>query len=211
MYLFIWRRSVNDTQTSIVPSQLLTEFSKIESKLLDLYKGIKKFSLEILKVKDKDSQTIDKIDKYLSLLTKKTSEKDEEIKRLKEGYDAKIFKDFIGRFLRVYKMIEDDIESFENEGNKQCVDLLGRLKSMLKEAFLDCGLEEFSPKKGQNYKEAFGVSESVICINTNLENNHMKISRVKSSGFKIRNHYGDEVIKSSIVEVYFLKKGVDKL
>lgn len=208
VYLFIWRRSVNDTQTSIVPSQLLTEFNKNHSKLLDLSGEIKNFLLKTLEVTDKNSQTINKIDKYLSILTKKNSEKDEEIKRLKEGYDTKIFEGFITRFLRAYKNIEDDIEElFENKGNEKCVNLLSHLKSVLKEALLDCGLEEFSPKKGQDYRKTFGVSEtSTICINTNLENNHMKIARVKSSGFKIKNHYGDKVIKPSVVEVYIFKK-----
>lgn len=207
IYLFIWRRVISDSQTSIVPSELLLEFNKNQSELLKLSKRLNKFEKEISKSKKAEFEEIKEIKEYLSLLTKNVSKKDEEISRLKEGYDTKIFKGFLDRFFRVYKIIEEDLEFYTDEGNQQFVNLLNNLKFALKEAFLDCGLEEFSPQKGEEYKKAFGVSENIMNIETNIESENMKIAKIKSSGFKIKNDYGDEIIKPAIVSVYRYKKG----
>lgn len=207
VYLFKWRKIISDSQTSIVPSELLLDFNKNQSELLRLSRKLDKFEKATSKSKKAEFEVIKEIQEYLSLLTKSVSKKDEEISKLKEGYDTKIFKRFLDRFFRVYRIIEEDLEFYTDEGNQKFIKLLNNLKLALKEAFLDCGLEEFSPQKGEEYKKAFGVSENIINIETNIESENMKIAKIKSSGFKINNEYGNEVVKPALVTVYRYKKG----
>ena len=206
IYLFKWRKILNDTQTSIIPSELLSEFTKNQSHLSNLSIVIDKFKKTILKSKTEDSEVIKEIQNYLSILRENTLKTDEEISRLREGYDTKIFKDFLNRFFRVYRIIEEDLEYYKDKNEEPFIKLLNDLKISLKEAFLDCGLEEFSPKKGEEYKKAFGVSENIVSIETTVESENMKIAKIKSSGFKVKNDYGYKVMKPAIVTVYKYKK-----
>ena len=206
IYLFKWRRIINDNQVSIVPSELLSDFNKNQSELAKLSKRLDKFEKNILNSKKEDSELIKEINEYLFNLTKIVKKKDEDISRLREGYDTKIFKGFLNRFFRAYRIVEEDLELYMKEGNQQFTKLLNNLKCALKEAFLNCGLEEFSPRKGENYKEAFGVSENIVNIETEIESEDMKIAEIKSSGFKIKNDYGNEVIKPAVVVVYKYRK-----
>ena len=208
IYFFKWRKTLNDTYISIVPSELLSEFNKNQSELSTLSKRLEKFEKNISRFKKEDSELIKALKEYLSILTKNVAEKDEDISRLREGYDTKIFKGFLNRFFRVYRIIEEDLEFYTDKDDEQFIKLLSNLKLVLKEAFLDCGLEEFSPQKGEEYKKAFGVSENIVNIETTAENENMKIAKIKSSGFKLKNDYGDEVIKPAIVAVYKYKKKV---
>ena len=98
IYLFKWRKVINDSQTSIVPSELLSEFNKNQSELSKLSKQLDKFEKSISKSKKEDSELIKELKEYLSILTKNVAKKDEDINRLKEGYDTKIFKGFLNRF-----------------------------------------------------------------------------------------------------------------
>ena len=118
----------------------------------------------------------------------------------------KFLRDSLIVFFRVYRMVEEDLAFYTEEGNQQFTKLLDNLKCALKEAFLDCGLEEFSPQKGEEYKEAFGVSENTISVETKIESEDMKIAEIKSSGFKIKNDHGDEIIKPAVVAVYKYKR-----
>ena len=216
IYLLKWRKTIIDKQISIVPSKLFSKlFSKFKKNPSDfsaLSERLDKFEKSISKSKKENSEIVKELKEYLSILTKSTSKKDEEIIRLREGYDMKIFKGFLNRFFRAYRMIEEDLEFYTDkdtdENNESCITLLNNLKQTLKESFLDCGLEEFSPQKGEEYKKAFGVSENIVNIETTVESENMKIAKIKSSGFKLKNYYNDryEVIKPAIVAVYKLKK-----
>ncbi len=147
-------------------------------------------------------ESIKEIKEYLSILTKNVSKKDEEIDRLKKGYDLKIFKDFLNRFLRVYRIVEEDVEFYTEKSNREISKILNNIKFGLKEAFLDCGLEEFQPQEGEIYKECFGLSENVEHVNTDDKTKDMKIVKVKKKGFKMKTYCGYEVIRPAIVSIY---------
>ena len=182
------------------------EFNKNQSELSTLSKALDKFQKNISKSKKEDSELVKELKEYLSILTKNISKKDKEISRLKEGYDTKIFKGFLNRFFRIYRTVEEDLEFYTDEKNEQFIKLLSNLKSVFKEAFLDCGLEEFSPQKGEEYKKAVGVSENTVSIETQIESENMKIAKIRSSGFKMKNDYGYEIIKPAVVAIYKYKK-----
>ena len=204
IYAMRWRKAVGDNTLSIVPNELINLIANNKSKmeiLLNEFKNIKKENTEPIK----------NTEKYLNILSESVAEKDKDINRLKEGYDTKIFKNFLNRFLRVYQIVEDDLRSYEennkNNINNKVINLLSELKVDLTEAFLDCGLKEFSPKVGDSYRDAVGVQENPILVDTEKEKEDMKISEIKSKGFKTTGNEREEIIKPSIVSVYRYKKG----
>ena len=93
-----------------------------------LSKQLDKCERSISKSKKEDSELIKELKEYLSILTKNVAKKDEDINRLKEGYDTKIFKGFLNRFFRVYRMIEEDLVFYTEEDNQQFTKLLNNLK-----------------------------------------------------------------------------------
>ena len=178
-------------------------FIKFKSSKKLLYRNKPKYDL----ISSKEIfESIKEIREYLSILTKNVSKKDEEIDRFKKGHDVKIFKNFLNRFLRVYKVVEEDIEFYTEKGNVEISKILNNIKSNLKEAFLDCELEEFQPQEGQTYKECFGLSEDIEHISTNDKTKDMKIVKVKRKGFKLKTYYGYEVIRPAIVSIYKYKE-----
>ena len=206
IYLLTWRRALDGSQISIIPSELLSAFEKNRSLMSNFSRQLENSQKNISKIKREDSDTILELKDYLSVLTKSVTEKDNDIIRLKGGYDYKIFKGFLNRFIRVYKTIEEDLDYYAEKENTEMVKFLENLKDIFKEAFLDCGLKKFSPKEGEDFKSAFGVSKTDH-IHTDSKDKDMKIAEIKNEGFKLSNDFGEEVIRPSFVKVYIYKKG----
>lgn len=201
---FIWGRSLSDKQASTALDKSPLELNQLQWE--DLSKKLNQFEENLSKSKQENFELIKEIKEYLFILTKNVSKKDEDIKRLREGYDIKIFKRIANHFFSVYRMVEEDLEFYIKKENQDFIKLLKNLKSALREAFLDCGLEEFSPQKGEKYQKAFGVSGNTVNIETEIESEDMKITEIKNTGFKIKNDYGYEIIKPAVVAIYKYKK-----
>ena len=158
-----------------------------------------------------ESSTIDKdiqeIRNSLYILIKNAQSKDKEILRLKKGYDLAVFQSFLRRFFRVYQMVSEDLAVYSTyKTGKKTTRLLSHIQTSLEEAFLDCGLEAFSPKTGELYTKAFGVSENVEYVATNKPSKNMTIAKIKTQGFKMNNDYGSAVVQPSFVAVYKYNK-----
>ena len=212
-YLIKWRMVTQENQISIVPPELLRSFEKNKRAVSLLLKKIK--SLEKLQV-EKNEKIIklnNESTKYLSLLTKNVNQKDKELQRLKEGYDYRVFKNFLNRFMKIHHIVGEELQSYsrgfdkKDESIKNIVSFLETLRVLLEDAFLECGLDSFAPKKGEGFKEAFGVSSDFEPVYTEDEGKNMKIAKIKSKGFKLDNEFGEKVVKPSFVQVYIYKKG----
>lgn len=205
LYLFKWRKSVDGKTLSIVPNELIDIIQYNKSKIKILLNNFSELEKFFLKIKKEDSKFIKDSKNSLSLLVDSISSKDKEIGRLKEGYDYKVFKNYINRFLRIYQVLEEDIEYYEDKNNKEITKCLNNIKVVFDDCLLECDVQTFCPTIGENYKKAFGVSDTPERIDTALEDDSMKIAYIKRNGFKNINN--DEVLRPAVVSVYKYKKG----
>jgi hypothetical protein len=88
-------------------------------------------------------------------LQKAIDERDADIKRLKGGYDAEIFRRFANRFIRVDQMIEVYLNS-----NPEGSEALGQLKRVMEDALDECGIESFQPNIGDDSRRAEGIADN---------------------------------------------------
>ena len=73
---------------------------------------------------------------------------DKDISRLKEGYDLKLYKGFIGSFFRLYKAMER-----AKDGTQLSQAGIENLFVLMENAFENAGVEFFTPPVGLNYRD----------------------------------------------------------
>lgn len=182
LYLFKWRKSLDKKSIFIVS---------------------KDFEEQILNLKKSDSKILKDNTESFKILAETISKKDEEIKQFKEGYDLKILNRFKDRFLRIYRIIEEDILFYEQENNTETLRCLKNIQDIFEDFLLEIDVESFVPKIGADYKTAYGVSHNPKRIITKIQDDNMRIANIKNKGFKIN----DKILSPAVVSVYKYKKG----
>tara|TARA_B110000008_G_scaffold10040_2_gene9681 strand:- start:765 stop:2006 length:1242 start_codon:yes stop_codon:yes gene_type:complete len=149
-------------------------------------------------------KTID--DMNLTFLTLKDNldQKDEELSRYKDGYDATIFKNFILRFTRVDKVLKENI----NDQNFS----LGALEDVqiqMEDALAECNIEIFSPSVGDDYQTADGIADNPKQIETSKKGDNLKIAEIIQPGYRRKlpgNDKNDfQIITEAKVAIYVYK------
>lgn len=126
--------------------------------------------------------------------------RDKEIARLKKGHDSKIFKRFITRFIRVSISLEEiHEEAKETDQAKNYMYLCRKIKNALEE----CGVEQFSPPIGFDYRE-FGpeVDDDPKVLEIEDASKNFQIASVESPAYVIKGEGDKEIILPSKVTIY---------
>lgn len=124
-------------------------------------------------------------------------ERDNEIRRLKRGYDAEIFRKFVSRFIRVDQVVEDLQRAEGADAND-----LEHVRRLLEDAFAECGVESFQPEVGSDYRKADGVAENPKSVQAENPEDAFKIVEILESGYQLRTSEGSEVIIPAKVKIY---------
>ena len=207
IFLFRWRREVGNNQTSVVPTVLLETLDGQRKKLEKLSGWISDYTQEVGKRGTATQKQIAELmDAFLDLQTA-LDEKEKEINRLKQGYDAKIFRKFLMRFIRVDNALAEEIDAAAS-GNNVDAQALGGVRDLLQDALDECGVSEFSPTIGESVREAFGIAPNPKTIAAETPEQELTIAEVIEPGFMIRTPEGsDDCIKPAKVAVYVSATG----
>ena len=125
-------------------------------------------------------------------------QKDIEIKRLKNGYDAQIFKGFVRRFARIEQTVDDFI--LEDGENDQLI-MLSRL---FEDAFDECGVCKFSPEIGSDYRRENGVADNPKLKITENPEDEFKIFEILEAGYKLVSGADEKVVIPAKVRIFKL-------
>jgi len=198
-YLYKWRRILLSQPNTIVPE----EWAKY---LVGIGKDLEQFGTavnrELESVSREAQMNTSKIssmtDTYMELQTS-LDRKDNEIKRLRSGYDAEIFRRFISRFAR----IEQTVDEFLLDDAEQ--ESLLMLRALFEDAFDECGVSKFEPAIGDDYRK----SKNKVADNpktrttTNVEEEFL-IAEVLEPGYQLQTGEEHMVIIPSKVIIYKL-------
>ena len=128
------------------------------------------------------------------------SYRDEEIYRLKKGYDAKIFKHFVARFIRVSVALE---EIREQAKNSEQIKNYNYLCKLVQNALEDCGVTQVHPPVGYDYREAGQeIAEDPNIVITENPLLDFQIASVESPAFVIEGEGDREIIIQAKVSIY---------
>lgn len=126
--------------------------------------------------------------------------RDKEIARLKKGHDSKIFKRFITRFIRVSISLEEIYEEAkETDQAKNYKYLCRKIQNALEE----CGVEQFSPPIGCDYRELGPeVDDDPKVLEIEDASKNFQIASVESPAYVIEGEGDREIILPSKVTIY---------
>jgi hypothetical protein len=174
--------------------------------------------IEVWKLQHTQSQSsLSSVQRYTEEQTKRSNDllesfltlqdaltlRDEEISRLKKGYDAKIFKRFLMRFVRVDRSLREMAAEFSDDNHKKNYKYLVRL---MQDALEECGVEQFIPELGSDYRDAGPqIADDPTIIETDDTNKDFKIAEIGSVGYVIIGEGETEVVIPSRVSIFRAK------
>ena len=207
-YLYRWRKILLSKPHTHLPE----DTGKFLSGLDDGYKQILEFLKNDWHLMRKNLSNNEKrIETELNEQTKKIkvleemflklqgslNDKDNEIERLKEGYDNKIYRKYLLRFIRVNQAIDDSIDDVNIDKST-----LISIKELLMDALSECEVESFSPNVGEKYHKAFGVADNPKEVPPDSPNDENKIAEIVEHGYKMKTPSGYEVVLPAKVKIY---------
>ncbi len=199
-YFYRWRRILSSQPHLLMPEEYVGSMQALRERVSHLSQQIPPIQHEI-------QQTHTELLEAFLTLQKSLEEKDQEIQRLKRGYDLKIFR----KFLRKFVTLNADLRSFLSDDtltNQQSLEELRNTHEMLWDALEECGVESFSPKLGESYLKAEGVSDPPKKeIDAESPEGHNQISKVLQEGYRVSVADGKYIyIKKAEVEVTIHKE-----
>jgi hypothetical protein len=139
-----------------------------------------------------------------TFMTLKTSldQKDEEISRYKNGYDATIFKNFLLRFTRVDKVIKEYIGD-----NKIDLNGLQDIQIQMDDALAECDVEIYIPEIGLDYKTTAGLEDNPEIRETTEKSKDATIAEILMPGYRRKLPTDDyQIIVEAKVAIHVYKK-----
>ncbi|MFA5553723.1 MAG: nucleotide exchange factor GrpE [Phycisphaerae bacterium] len=105
------------------------------------------------------NNTLDKLTEEIASIRRYASEQQDRIKKLQDGYDWNIIKNFCLRVIRCIDNLESRIKNFSDDN----IDTgeLEEIRDELLFALESSGVEQFAPELGSNYKGQEKVAEAV--------------------------------------------------
>lgn len=204
---FRWRKSVQGEQTALLPNKAIDLVDGLKSATVEQTQVINRFAelvsdniREVRESSGRAEKGREDVLQALALFQESLTSRDAEIARLRKGGDATVFRRFLGRFIRVVKSIEEDIEDTENAGDNASV--LKDIRALLEDALEDCGVDVFYPDLGQPYAKAYGVAENPRKVLTGSEEKHLHIESVVQPGYALVTSEGQDLLKEAVVTVY---------
>lgn len=158
----------------------------------------------VLKASNHQTEKSESLLESFLTLQQAISTRDDEISRLKKGHDAKIFKRFITRFIRVSVALEEIREEAKDSDQAKNYKYLCRL---IQNALEDCGVEQVHPQVNSDYREAGPeIADDPVLINTDELSLNFKIASVESPAYVIEGEGDREIIIPAKVSVYKLEE-----
>jgi len=209
IWLYRWRRVASEGKQIMVPESFQSHVNQI-------IRGIKHTEITIdrgLDINAKNTQHFDReikgfgqsvqsLVETLMTMHSALDEKEREIKKYKEGYDASIFKKFLLRFTRVDTTIKDYL--YENSID---IEGLQDIQELMEDALQECGLEIYEPEIGFDYRKNNAVAENPKKVMTNNPEQNFLIKEVFQPAYRQQHADGDfDYIVKSKVSIYIYKE-----
>lgn len=201
--LLFWRKALKGGQTSVVPNQLISDFTKLSNKLNENSAALQQSFQEFSEYRQKNSRNMQQVQDAFRIFYETLDKKDAEIERLKRGGDSIVFQRFLSRFLRLHSAFQTELADCNTHGGNPGP--LKDLSDLLEDALLDCGVEQLVPKVGAPFGSEFGVSDNPKVIKTEDEEKHLKIAEVIRAGFLLKTASTPICLQPAQVAIYKLE------
>ncbi len=203
LVISFWTYYVRSIYIKDGPALVPEKWGSIIGKLIEDYKiHHSQSQMSLAKVQqsseDQSRKSDDLLESFL-ILRNTLNSKDEEIARLKKGYDAKIFKKFLRRFIRIYQSLREMEQELGNQEHEKNYKYLSRI---MQDALEECGVEKFTPEIGSDFRKAGPeIADDTTVRHTDDESQDFMLAEVESIGYILEGE-GKEVIVPSKVAIF---------
>ena len=198
-YLYRWRRILLAQPNLIVPEEWGKYLAGV-GQGLKMLAGTVNTNLGLVSQEtNRNSEQVSKLLETFLTLQKAIDERDEEVKRLKKGYDSHIYRRFLNRFIRVDQLISDYLQS--SSGNQ---DNMAQVKRLLEDALDECGVEAFTPSIGEDSRVVDGIADNPKIVSADDKESEFKIVEVIEKGYRMRGKESNEILVPAKVSITML-------
>lgn len=197
-YLYRWRKILLSEPHFhlVVPEQFGEWVNTVDARIKKLTDSFNNGVEHVTQQSQHTNENVSNLVETFMTLQRALDERDNEIRRLKRGYDAEIFRKFVSRFIRVDQVVEDLQKAEGADAND-----LNHIRRLLEDAFAECGVESFQPDVGSDYRKADGVADNPKSVKVENPEDAFKIIEVLESGYQLRTSEGSEVIIPAKVKI----------
>lgn len=129
-------------------------------------------------------------------------QRDQQLKRAEQGWELQVFRRFLLRFARVDEVLHD-----QSLDASAC---LTQSRLMMQDALEECGVAQFLPRLGSDYRNEKGVDDRPVLTHVSESALFYKIKSVVSPGYRVRAANGDDlVVIPARVEVYAPEENIN--
>ena len=195
-YLYRWRRLFLNRPNLIVPEEWGKYLDGVGKNLKILAGTVDKNLGMVVQETNRNSDQVSKLLETFLTLQKVIDERDEEIKRLKKGYDSHIYRQFLTRFIRVDQLINDYLQSSDENQDE-----MAQVKRLLEDALDDCGVEAYEPPIGEDSRVVDGIADNSKKVPADNKESEFKVVEVLRQGYRIRGEERDEILVPATVSI----------
>jgi len=197
-WLYRWRRVLLGDLKALAPEEFADYVKSLNGSVVEYSEAVAHRLTQVgQEVGRLQGVTENMVQTFMSLQDS-IDKKDQEIARYKSGYDTKIFKQFIHRFLRIDRLIED----YLLDSSDELKEVLTDMQAVLEDALDDCGVEKFEPEIGAQYIKTEGVADRPRQLETDDPEKLGLISKVIDRGYRLRAGDSSEIILPAKVEIF---------
>jgi len=209
-FLYRWRKNILLTG-AMVPEEwagilkdVVEGADHVASNQITVLKGHEKLGARIHSEMTGLSKDMSDIQQTLMAFQGALDTRDQEISRLKDGYDAAILSKYFSRLVNVMDTASK-LSQKEGVGQKEMKNISLMILDLLELG----GVEEFAPECGADFAD---LGDEVVPHKLNIETDdpkkHGKVESVVSKGFRMVSGEKTKILKPSIVQVFINKKDV---
>ena len=195
-YLYRWRKPSLVRDATSVPEALGRKLDGFGRALHSIEDAFNSETKKMQNISVDNTAKLDAMTEIFMTLKGAVDERDNEIRRLKRGYDQEVFRRFLARFIRVHQSLRDTLNS--DTENSEHMEVLRRL---LEDAFDECGLEVFQPKLGEDFRKADGVAENPRTEIATTAEQEFRIVEIIEQGYRLSGLEQDEVLVPAKVKI----------
>ncbi len=197
-YLYRWRKIIlSESRTEIVvPEQFSGWVQGIDKHIEKLSNQLSNGVEYVSRQSQETGKNVSDLTETFMTMQGALDEREAEIRRLKRGYDAEIFRKFISRFIRVDQIVQD----FQTAGNANAEELAD-IRRILEDAFSECGVESFKPEIGIDSRNAHGVADNPKKEEGAAPGDEFKIIEIIEQGYQLKTTDGYDVLIPAKIKI----------